>query len=680
MAKTLLVQSSETRYDLGSGATRYFPAITGGLYAGTAQVNTQKTWRTAGVASNLGIQIAVNSRTTNSSITLMINGSASALTKSITALTTGWFEDNVNTASIAAGDEVNIGVVGGTGGSALGWKLMSWVFEATSNTVQVLGHSSGVTLSSASSTNYQQFSGKPSSYGSTESITQIAVPVAGTLKNLCLYISANARTTDTVLRSRINGGFGNMTITVAGGTTGVFVEDTSNTDTIAAGNLINYSATTGTGSEAMVIQVGAVEFENTAGKSFISGGRGAGVTIHATDTCYIGLAGEDVASPVSGATEANVATEAQFTGTLSGLWAHISAFSGAGTGTITLRKNYADTALVLSFTGTGTFTDTTHSVDVVATDMLDYKFVAPSGLTSYAVSHWSVAFPGTAAGGPTSHALAGQADSTTTTLGALILSILLAGSAATASISSGQFGVGQPIEGSAASITTTTGNATAGFALNGSAGSISTTSGELTHITAAILLAGQSDTISTTSSTATSGLSLAGQSDSVSTATGTLSVAGIAVSHSLAGQSDSVTTTTANLSIGASYAGTAGSSSGSSSAIGIGLPLTGTADTTSTSNSSGLVGGVSLSGASDTVSTAGTAELRASYALNGTADTVSTATATLSGGTETVPMNFVAMIKTPRRALEGLYEKTPRKGLGVLYAAKEALSAMLKSL
>ena len=69
--------------------------------------------------------------------------------------------------------------------------------------------------------------------------------------------------------------------------------------------------------------------------------------------------------------EADFQIEANIAATITNLFVYCS----AGTGTITLRKNGAATALTKAITGAGAFEDSTNSVSVVAGDLIDYEIV-----------------------------------------------------------------------------------------------------------------------------------------------------------------------------------------------------------------------------------------------------------------------------------------------------------------
>lgn len=82
----------------------------------------------AGTFSGLGVNVSLNNSTSNDTITLYKNGSATALTATITASTTGKFQDTTHTVSVAQGDLVQIVLSQSTTNSWTGFA--SWVFTA----------------------------------------------------------------------------------------------------------------------------------------------------------------------------------------------------------------------------------------------------------------------------------------------------------------------------------------------------------------------------------------------------------------------------------------------------------------------------------------------------------------------------------------------------------------------
>ena len=94
---------------------------------------------------------------------------------------------------------------------------------------------------SSSSTQYIPFWGTCDNF-STESDTNYLVPIALDLDNLSSYIYTNSSTSTTTIKLRVDGVDGNQSIAVGSGVTGA-LQDTSNSDSISADDLVNYSVT-----------------------------------------------------------------------------------------------------------------------------------------------------------------------------------------------------------------------------------------------------------------------------------------------------------------------------------------------------------------------------------------------------------------------------------------------------
>lgn len=111
------INSSGKNTTFSSGTTRY--AFTGSGLGGleTTESNAQTTCPFAFTASNLGINVNSNAATTDGSCTLYQNGSGSALTVVVTALTTGYYEDTTHTVSVAAADTISYEVITGATGN-----------------------------------------------------------------------------------------------------------------------------------------------------------------------------------------------------------------------------------------------------------------------------------------------------------------------------------------------------------------------------------------------------------------------------------------------------------------------------------------------------------------------------------------------------------------------------------
>ncbi len=88
---------------LGASQTRFYTPI-GQLTANTTEAVSQQIAPFAGVASYATVTVSANASTTNATLVLRKNGSSTAVSVSITNLTTGTFNDISNSVSVAATD------------------------------------------------------------------------------------------------------------------------------------------------------------------------------------------------------------------------------------------------------------------------------------------------------------------------------------------------------------------------------------------------------------------------------------------------------------------------------------------------------------------------------------------------------------------------------------------------
>lgn len=388
MAKTVITMANgPVGQVLSANVTSYTsPLLTQEGEAEVTQANTQVTWRTAGIISDLYVYISANTIDTTSTIKLQVNGSTVNSTLSIAGDTTGEFKDTSSSDSVAAGDELNFIRETGTPGTSMNVKSMTFCFSATTNTVVKYGNAStgGVTVGASASNRFVSF--ERAVFQTVEGLTKRNFATAGTLKNMYVYFSANTRSLDMPFRSRIDGASGNLLVTVTASTTGAF-EDTSNTDTIADGDLVNFmhDATGGTGSSTF--QIIAVEFETT-NSSFMTFTSSNTAMAASAGTDFYGVSGTN---NLDNATSNNVKTDAMIAATISDLWVLISANTLDGATSMTLWKNGIDTALTLSITAstTGEFIDSSNSVTFVATDEVLIEFTEAAGTGSLTIDGMS---------------------------------------------------------------------------------------------------------------------------------------------------------------------------------------------------------------------------------------------------------------------------------------------------
>ena len=181
---------------------------------------------------------------------------------------------------------------------------------------------------------------------------------AGTLKNMAVHVTT-ARATASTGRSRKNGANGNLSVSCTAATTGWF-EDTTNSDTVSAGEDWNYSITTGTGVDTLQLRDITCEFISTNGDGLNVCSTTASIVVaDATNTNFYinGLM-------VANATESQTQTKARDAFTCSELTCLITQNDVTSASTLDFRVDLANSALTVSITGsaTGVFSDSTHTV------------------------------------------------------------------------------------------------------------------------------------------------------------------------------------------------------------------------------------------------------------------------------------------------------------------------------
>ena len=224
------------------------------------------------------------------------------------------------------------------------------------------------------------------------------IQVIGTLKNLFVYIISNARTTTTTIGILKNAVSGNLVVSIGGGISGIF-EDISNTDSIAAGDLVNFYLTTGTGTETIDIRPISVEFLTTDSKFVLSGCHGGSTQTLSLNTTYWFYPGGNLA--VEQVTESLQSTESQMSFNVTNLWCFISANSLTATSTFSVRKNQGtgNNSVSIGSGATGEFIDTTNTDSFTATDEINLQMITGATGTSMVMRVWSFLVTNTDSGG-----------------------------------------------------------------------------------------------------------------------------------------------------------------------------------------------------------------------------------------------------------------------------------------
>lgn len=375
-----------------ANTTQYFP------YGGpigqaftTTEADVQVIHREAGQFKYLSIFINANSVNASTTIRTRVNGNNGNLSVSIPTSTTGVFNDLVNTNSIVAADKVNMQSVPGAGSTGtLNMNSITIGFAATTttDTVTKLICAVSTNYTTASTSRFNPPHGAQVN-SSTEANSKVRQRKTATYKSLSCYVSANARTTTTTLRSRKNGANGSLTLSIGNAATGVF-EDSTNSDSVVAGDDYNTAVVTGTGTQTLTMKHIAVSYITSSSNyigTFIAGNASGRVTNAAT-TVYLGPTGTLVAA--SSAAEATIQANIQSRYTVSELTINVTANTVTAASTVKLRVNTADGTLAASVTAstTGMFSDSTNTDKIKAGDKLAIQVA--TGATGTSMTYTSI--------------------------------------------------------------------------------------------------------------------------------------------------------------------------------------------------------------------------------------------------------------------------------------------------
>lgn len=360
---------------ISAGATRYMTFLTNAaVNVNTSDTGYVRTIKFSGVVTNLIFKISSNVSGNDSTITLRKNSADATNTLSINS-GSGTFEDVTHSDYYLVGDTIGVKLVGGTGSGSMLVEAMGALFNSDSALYTISNNSvTSGTFAGASTTYYFQTNGLAGTAPTTEGAgIKTKVRNSCIRKNLSVYIST-ARATNSTYRSRVNGANGNLTVTITGGVTGLY-EDTTNSDVLVSGDLINNAVTTGTGSDNLIQTLCSTSFISTDNTLQPTVYLPTSTTWASGLTRYFCIAGRDR----SNATESNGNLKAGVALTLSKYQVYLSANSiNTGNIVFTIRKNSADgngSITIAAGAAAGWYEDTSNSDTFLASDDVGWKMV-----------------------------------------------------------------------------------------------------------------------------------------------------------------------------------------------------------------------------------------------------------------------------------------------------------------
>lgn len=372
MAKNLLISSNEFIILFPTG----YSAV-GNTYINdrSTEAVSKVTYRTAGTFSNLYVLVAFNDIANTSTARLRKNGSNGNMSVSITASTTGEFEDTSNTDTNSVGDTINYKTTLGAGAGFVIITIFSVVFEPDDHNITMTKllsvDSAGNGLTGGAGTVYIPLFAE-NSPTLTESNVSFSMLFGGTLDSFYTYISTNSRTSTSTMGTRVNGSNGNQSVSITASSTGSF-EDTSNSDDISVDDDVNYYLTTGSGSSGQNIfyNIVSTEFYNYRNRRLLLADKSVADFIDTFSVRFTFLAGRLFADLF----EVSISSGLNISGRTEKFRIVVTQASD-GLVRITLRINRADSSHITEIPAstTGTFENNEDKLLLSPTDNLNYEF------------------------------------------------------------------------------------------------------------------------------------------------------------------------------------------------------------------------------------------------------------------------------------------------------------------
>lgn len=395
MAKSFLLAVTQGGTAFADNTTRYTP-ITGQKTNATGFGVSSRRFHTAGILKNLSTYASSNTTLVDSTVTLQVESVDTSILVTYSSGQTGIKEDTSNTYTVADTTdryEYKITVANDiSGATTITLHLFKLEFqpENVAITHTLLGTSSLVNATTASSNSYYIPMGGTVAENNTEANQKYRIRTNIITSNFHADTGTSTRTTDTVVRTRVNGINGNQSVTYSAGQSGD-KEDTTNTDTLVVGDDYNYHLSLGTGSGTIQIIGPGTEGVTTNGYFCLLNGRTTGTSHNFNTTTYHAISGNHASAAPS---EAAIQTYPRFTFRASELGTLVITNTIATSpSTITVRDNGADSTLVVSYDAaqTGLKHDSTNSVMITSgTDEINYKVVTPNTSGAMSVTWMSI--------------------------------------------------------------------------------------------------------------------------------------------------------------------------------------------------------------------------------------------------------------------------------------------------
>lgn len=225
-----------------TSVTRYLGLS--GITSGTAtEANTQAKMKVTATFKNLFYHAIVNAATQAYTWKLRKGGVDGNLSVSITASTTGFFEDITHTDTVVADDLVNYSLTAGSAvNNLLGFGGVD--METTDSTTEMIATENGASVAMNAATTYNLACLSLVDQYGTEAASGGQANFVGTASKLRCKVATNGVSAGSTLRLRKGAANVNQAVSITASTTGWY-EDASGTDAIVLTDIINYQLVTG---------------------------------------------------------------------------------------------------------------------------------------------------------------------------------------------------------------------------------------------------------------------------------------------------------------------------------------------------------------------------------------------------------------------------------------------------
>lgn len=209
---------------------------------------------------------------------------------------------------------------------------------------------------------------------------QVTWRVPTTLSKLYVRVITNTiNSGTTIVRIRKNGANGNQFVSIGAGSVGEF-EDTVNTDSVVAGDEVNYQLVTSGTSGSIVINIISVISDSASNfvSRFVAEGYSTSI---ASTTEYLFIAG-DRASVED--TESDARQVVRVAGTAKNAFLYVPTNGRTNNTVFTLRKNGVNTSVTITVGSgaTGFFEDTVNTASFAVGDMISWGILKGSGTST----------------------------------------------------------------------------------------------------------------------------------------------------------------------------------------------------------------------------------------------------------------------------------------------------------